>query len=293
MQQALDCVIGGKAKKVRIINVNHDGNCGYYSLGLTREQAAELLLKALENEELIPRVTELIAPEIKHRTFSKALPDAMMTEALRRTLRDKDIIETERIQELDNKVKWYLSKNEKVIKVKNAGIDLRWKSSNDKRCTILHDNDESVYTHDELLGLINTFKSKPKIMRDLLDAEKRVAEINEQLTDFSNRTETVIEYIKTLVAVSSMNFKEQNPLLMKENRLDNNWLDVNHQSGIADALSYLMQANLVVINGRADDPARTLGQIVHEYRMEGAKKTLILILDGNLYMRGEVLDAHA
>lgn len=288
-KQTLDWVIDGKPTKVRIIDVKHDGNCGYYALGLTREQAVQLLQRGLENEVSAIHIIHLIAREIEHRAVSKTLPDGMMTEIIRNILKNKDLIETRCIQMLSNAVKRYLSTNEKEIKAQNMEIDASWKSSGDKRHTILHENGE-VYTHDELVHLVRTLKNRTKDINDLIIAHEKVAQINRQLIEYSNKKEIILQYINTFVAVRPEDFKKQNPLLLKEHEDENNWLDVNHQSGIGDALAYLMQSNLVILNGRLDDPVRKQGDVIREYKREGASKTIILILNGNLYMRGEIID---
>lgn len=279
--KSLNCAINNQATRVRIINVKHDGNCGYYSLGLTREQAAELLRKGLDSEEK-EHVISLIAPEIAHRVVSNTLPDNMMKDSIRNILKKKDLIETRRIQVLSNRVKYYLSEKAKGIDAQNMKADVRWRSD-DNNHTILNESGEG-YTHDELVKLVRTFRNRTKDMDDLIFAHEKVELFNSQLIEYSKKEETVSEYINLFVDVDPENFKTKNPLLLKEHADENNWLDVNHQSGIADALAYLMQSNLVIINGRK---GKDFGNIVHEYRREDAIKTIILILNGNLYMRGE------
>jgi hypothetical protein len=182
----------------------------------------------------------------------------------------------------------YLANDIDNIKKENLESDQTWKvvlHENEKRIT---HKDDKTYTHEELVDLVRSFSKKSVEIDNFLKVSDELTELRSQIRGLVKTKNIVKLYINSFVVPSSDYFEKDNPTLMS-NKAESNWLDINHQGGVADALAYLMKKDLIVINGRKNDSNRDFGAIIHEYKYVGSSNCgrIILVLDGVNYMRGE------
>lgn len=229
--------IKGEGITLKEVDVVGDGNCGYYSMGLTREEAVEMLLATLEGAKganIQNRVLKLMSPE--------------MTEYIRGTnttyFCELSNISADLNREID-KLSMQAEQQRRAV-LKKAGLSLM---SPQEQTNAELDKDEK---YNELL----------RQMREL--EQQRDAHIEQ----YSFTTQDAMNYVNLVIMRGRewLNF--------------HNNIDGTETTFVGDALAFLMNQNLRVIN--PDD-----GSVIHSYdATPKAQETIYLIQHLNHYMRG-------
>lgn len=249
-----DKIISVRARGIalRQIIIPGDGDCGYQALGLTRSEASNMLLSAINQEE----IKKLIAPEIEDHFAT--LPEKMKNN-------DYQALE-QKLAEADQSLR--------------TAVDETRQGLINERHTV------SSYTPDELFLYINQIQNPSDALLELKlklhEALKLVDNIAKQKEIYCRKEETIKTYIEHFISVNPLDFETFNPGHAL-NYLNFSPVNENGQyrTSAGDALTHILGKNLIIVN-----PS---GNIIHEYKKDEDMDTLYLIQASvNHYNRGEL-----